>query len=91
MEFRIAAVKDKVMDEILQPIFVHNEEEAKRFFEYQLRTNNIWKENPDQFELYDLGVFDSKTGNIVGNNEQPTVCHPELICKGLDILEKKGV
>lgn len=91
MEFIIAAVKDKVMGEMLQPIFVHNQEEAKRFFAHQLKANPIWNENPEQFELYDLGLFDSFTGNIFGNDEQTSdipVIHPELICKGTDILTK---
>lgn len=95
-EFIIAAVKDNTMKEMLQPIFVHNHDEAKRFFAYQLNSNGIWKDNPDQFELYDLGLFDSETGNIIGNDEKPAadgfavVIHPELICKGIDILPKKG-
>lgn len=94
-EFIIAAVKDKTMKEMLQPIFVHNHDEAKRFFAYQLNSNPIWKDNPDQFELYDLGLFDTETGNIIGNDEKfesdiSPVIHPEIICKGIDILSKKG-
>lgn len=93
MEFIIAAVKDKIMGEMLQPIFVHNQDEAKRFFQHQLKSNPIWKENPEQFELYDLGLFDSSTGNICGNDEKfntniAPIIHPELICKGTDILTK---
>lgn len=94
MEFIIAAVKDKTMGELLQPIFVHNQEEAKRFFNYQLKENAIWRDNPDQFELYDLGLLDTLTGNIIGNDPGEDACgvviHPELICKGIDLQPKKG-
>lgn len=94
MEFIIISVKDKVMGELMTPQFVRNQEEGKRLFAYQLKNNPIWKENPEQFELYDLGLFDSNTGNIIGNDEKFTtdmapVLHPELICKGTDLIERR--
>ena len=94
MEFIIISVKDKITGEMLAPQFVHNQDEAKRLFAYQLKSNPIWNENIEQFELYDLGLFDSCTGNIIGNDELPfgdtPTIHPELICKGVDLIEKKG-
>ena len=94
MEFIIISVKDKCMGEMLQPTFVHNQEEAKRLFKYQIENNPIWKANPEQFELYDLGLFDSESGNIIGNDEQfdntlAAVIHPELICKAIDLIPKE--
>lgn len=91
-EFIIIAVKDKTMDEVMTPNFVHNHEEAKRLFKYQITSNPIWKENAEQFELYDLGLLDTKTGNIIGNDKKPLnklipTIHPELICKGTDLIE----
>lgn len=94
MEFIIASVRDKVTGEHLQPMFFHNQEEAKRMFAYQLENNEIWKNNPEQFELFDLGLLDTNTGNIIGNDEGPdgfgVIIHPEIICKALDITTKKG-
>ena len=94
MEFIIISVKDKITGEFMSPQFVHNEEDAKRLFAYQLKNNPIWNENTEQFELYNLGILDTKTGNIVGNDEMPfsdvPIIHPELICKGLDLIDKKG-
>lgn len=94
MEFIIISVKDKVMGEMMTPQFVRNQEEAKRLFAYQLKSNPIWRENPEQFELYDLGLFDANSGNIIGNDEKfstdmAPVLHPEFICKGTDILERR--
>lgn len=94
-EFYITSVKDECTGEFLSPVFVHNKEEAKRFFSYQLNNTELWKQNAEQFTLWDLGLFDSTTGNIIGNDEPGTVTdipviHPDLICKGTDIIPKKG-
>lgn len=91
-EFIIVSVKDKTMGEFMNPMFVHNQEEAKRLFKYQLTSNPIWKDNAEQFEMYDLGLLDTQTGNIIGNDEEPLnnlapTIHPELICKGTDLIE----
>lgn len=90
-EFIIVSVKDTVTGEFLSPQYVHNHEEAKRLFRYQLANTPTWLENSEQFEMYDLGMLDTTTGNIFGNDEPGTmndipVIHPELICKGNDIL-----
>lgn len=95
MQFLIISVKDKVTGEHLQPTFVHNHDESKRLFKYQLESNPIWKSNPEQFELYDLGLLDTCTGNIIGNDPGEDgfgiTIHPELICKAQDLLDfKKG-
>lgn len=92
-EFIIVSVKDTCTKEFLAPQFVHNHEEAKRLFKWQLEKTPTWKENAEQFHLYDLGLFDTNSGNIIGNDEVaeagmiPVVCHPELICKGTDLID----
>ena len=90
-EFLIVAVKDRVAGKFMQPMFTENTDTAKRIFAYQLKTIDIWKENPEQFDLYDLGLFCVDSGNIVGNDENPEsypIIHPELICKGTDLIER---
>ena len=94
MEYIIISVKDTCMKELMTPQFVRNQDEAKRLFAYQLKNNPIWRENPEQFELYDLGLFDSETGNIIGNDDKfstelAPVIHPEMICKGTDLLSRE--
>lgn len=93
-EFIIVSVKDKLTGECMQPVFVHNADEAKRLFKYQLETTPLWKDNPEQFELYDLGLFDTSSGNIIGNDEKfstemAPIIHPEIICKGTDLITGK--
>lgn len=95
MEFIIVSVKDKVTGEVMQPMFFHNQDEAKRMFSYQLESNPLWKANPEQFELLDLGLLDTNTGNIIGNDPGEdgfgVIIHPEFICKALDLIDiKKG-
>ena len=91
MEYYIVAVKDKLTKEFLQPIFVQNHDVAKRNFAWQLENTPTWKENAEQFEMYDLGMLDSETGNIIGNDELPfgdmPIIHPEMICKGTDLID----
>lgn len=94
MKYIIISVKDTCMKELMTPQFVRNTDEAKRLFAYQLKNNLIWKDNPEQFELYDLGLFDSESGNIIGNDEKfsteiAPVIHPKLICKGTDLIERR--
>lgn len=87
----MVAVKDKVAGKFMQPIFTENRDTAKRIFAMQINKIEIWKENPEQFELYDLGLFCIETGNIVGNDEkfnETPIIHPELICKGTDLVER---
>lgn len=84
------AVKDTCTGEFLTPFYVHNNDEAARAFKHMLTTNEIWEDNKEQFELYALGVLDTKTGNITSIEPMPdgtnAVTHPDLLYKGNDIL-----
>lgn len=93
-EYIIVAVKDKVANKFMTPTFTENAETAKRLFAMQISKIEMWRENPEQFELYDLGLFCVDSGNIIGNDEKwesnlSPVIHPELICKGTDLLRKE--
>lgn len=91
-EFIIIAVKDRVAEKFLQPTFTENVATAKRLFAIQISKIELWKENPEQFELYQLGMFCEDTGNIVGMDENPEnfpIIHPKLICKGTDLIERR--
>lgn len=70
-EYIIIAVKDRVAEKFLQPTFTENVATAKRLFAIQISKIELWKENPEQFELYQLGMFCEDTGNIVGMDENP--------------------
>lgn len=92
-ELLIVAVKDTCTGEVLSPTYVHNHDEAKRIFAYQMENTKLWKNNAEQFLLLDLGMLDTLTGNIIGNDEPGSIkdtpiIHPEIICKGTDIVQK---
>lgn len=85
------SIKDKVTGEFLSPIYVHNQEEAARIFKYQLSTTDLWKENAEQFEMYEMAVLDTTTGNLIAIEPDKTtgeniILHPDMIFKGIDIL-----
>ena len=62
MEFIIVAIKDRLSGRFMQPIFVENEDTAKRWFKHVLDTTEIFKDNKGDFELYRLGRFDDTVG-----------------------------
>lgn len=87
MNLIIVSIKDKVTGEHLSPIYVHNTEEAKRVFAYQIESNQMWKDNAEQFEMYKLGNLDTTTGTI-SDDDWNNVIKTELICKGTDLFDK---
>lgn len=87
----MVSIKDKVTGEFLSPIYVHNQEEAARIFKYQLNNTDLWKDNADQFEMYEMAILDTSNGNLIGIEPDKTtgeniVLHPDMILKGIDIL-----
>ena len=70
MKFITVAIKDKLSGRFMQPIFVENEEMARRWFKHVLDTTDIFKENKKDFELYKLGEFEDDLGLYgTGDNE----------------------
>lgn len=63
--FNIVAVKDELTNTFLQPTFGENEDALKRIFKTQINTIPIWKDNPTDFSLYNIGHFDQETGEII--------------------------
>lgn len=78
MNFTIYAIKDKLTNRFMQPFYLRNEQEAKRLFASQLNNIDIWKENPEQFILYELGTFNEELGFMTMDNIE--------ICKGSDLI-----
>lgn len=66
MEYNIYAVKDEMTETFLTPIFVERESEAIRSFTWQINNTPIWDDNASDFSLYQLGYFNSNTGELKG-------------------------
>lgn len=84
--FEMYCVKDTVADNFLEPLFVNNEAQAKRWFASNLKNIPLWNENAEQFELYRIGQWDGNQGEIRGKGIKPGTAQPQFICKGSDLI-----
>lgn len=67
----IIGVRDELTGAFFQPNFFKGEkakEQALRLFETQVNDNPIWRNNPNDFGLYQLGEFNEETGKIKVTN-----------------------
>lgn len=78
----IYAIKDELTGTFLQPVFVRTEAEITRWFKMVFNDNKLWKDNPSQFNLYHLGMFNDGTGEF-----KPTKV--EMIVAGTSIPKKE--
>lgn len=62
MEFLVVAIKDLVTGRFMQPIYAENEGSAKRWFSGVLHNTEMFKDNPEDFEVYQLGNFKDDFG-----------------------------
>lgn len=61
------------------PIPMENREYAKRYFKTQVLENPTIKDTPEDFTLWEVGEFETATGELVP-------CNIELIAKGEDYV-----
>lgn len=69
MELGIYVIKDTVVGAYQNPFYLHNNAEAMRTVKSALNTkeNNPLKENAGDKQLYTLGTYNDKTGEIISN------------------------
>lgn len=68
-KFRMYSVKDELTGKFMNPMYVEETEDkemADRLAERQFRSNmneiKLWKDNPNDYSLYIVGIFDDETG-----------------------------
>lgn len=64
------AIRDNLANSFLTPVLFDNENVAIRWFTDVVNSkdqNEVIYNNPGDFELWKLGVFDNISGNIAGN------------------------
>lgn len=66
MKKLMVSVYDKVAKEHGEIVFVHNKDVAERFFRNEVLEK---VKNPDDYELYQHGFYDSETGVITPIDE----------------------
>lgn len=74
MTFTIYAVKDEMTGRFMEPQYYRSEEEAIRNFTYQVNNIQIWKDNPSDWSLFELGEFSEDEGFLVD-----TICMKKII------------
>ena len=63
----IYAIKDELTGKFMQPFFLKgktHKEEAERLFKSQGSNITLWKDNPSDYALYEIGVFDEESGSL---------------------------
>lgn len=79
MKLLIATVKDRAAEAFGRPMFVPSLGVALRSFTDEINrsdSNNQLYNHPDDFDLYELGVFDDQTGTF------DLLPHPKLVVLG---------
>lgn len=78
MKFELYVIYDRIAGVYSNPRVQHNKEDAIRTFKYM--TNNQKDAEPSDYELYYIGTFDTKSGNVVALDK------PEFVIKGGEIV-----
>lgn len=64
--YKMYSVKDELTQKYMNPLFIEESEIADQLAERQFKSqvNNIqlWKDNPNDYSLYCVGVFDDENG-----------------------------
>lgn len=67
MNLFVFAIKDRASDSFMAPLFMAAPGQAIRMFTDEVNRaaedNQLYK-HPDDFDMYELGVFDTDTGNF---------------------------
>lgn len=79
MKLKLYAIKDTVQGEMMNPFLLRNAEEAKRAFGQAVNTKGDHQVSIyyKDMQLFELGEYDSNTGNITSN--------VEFVCSGQDV------
>ena len=64
--YKMYSVKDELTGKFLNPLFIEQGEMAdqlaQRQFKSQLNNIELWKDNPNDYSLYCVGIFSDQTG-----------------------------
>lgn len=66
MRFNMYSVKDEMTGKFMNPMFVEQDDNADRIATRNFQSNvneiKLWKNNPNDFSLYHVGLFDDENG-----------------------------
>jgi len=84
MNTLIFCVKDRATDMFGTPMFLMATGQATRSFSDEVNrkeAGNQLNMHPDDFDLYQLGTFDSESGSFLTHA-------PELVVRGKDLIDR---
>lgn len=64
MKLTFYAVKDLMTERFMNPALSESDAVAIRQFKSNIEHINLWKDNPQDFDLWSLGTYDDETGEI---------------------------
>lgn len=80
MIFKIVAVFDGAIQGYGTPFFIQSDNAAVRSFKNEVNNSGSpFASNPDDYELYVVGAFDTEDGSISSNG-------PMLLARGKDLV-----
>lgn len=82
MKLKVVAVRDRAVDAFNQPFFVPSIGQANRLFADEVNRKddkNMLNTHPEDFDLYELGEFDSGSGEFV-------CFSPRMVAIGKDVV-----
>ena len=82
MIYEVFAIYDKAVKNYMVPQFEQTKEVAIRNFKVAMNRKDLFLYmQPEDFTLYRLGEYDSKTAELKFKE-------PELVCDGMSVLEE---
>lgn len=70
-KYGIYTIKDVLTKSFTGITLFLSQEEAERSFSSQVNSIQIWKDNPNDFELWRVGEYDTETGSVGVSEEFP--------------------
>lgn len=65
MKLTFYAVKDAMTERFMNPALSESDDVAIRQFRSNINNIPLWRDNPQDFDLFSLGTYDDATGEIV--------------------------
>lgn len=70
-KYGIYTIKDVLANTFTGVTLFISQAEAERSFSSQVNNIDIWRDNPNDFELWRVGEYDSTTGTVGATEEFP--------------------
>lgn len=85
MKLKMYAIKDRATEQYDRPLYFLSAGQANRAFTDEINRadgNNAIYQHPDDYDMYDIGEFNTDTGETEGKK-------PELMTRGKDVKIKQ--